>query len=56
MADVERLNLASRVRIEIVDPRDIDARYCLRSYFQELNNRFDTGFDPRQSIPQAMRK
>jgi DNA-binding MarR family transcriptional regulator len=50
MADVERLMLASQVRIEIIDPRDIDARYCLRSYFEELGRRFDTGFDPAQSI------
>ncbi len=34
----------------IIDPRDIDARYCLRSYFEELGHRFDTGFDPAQSI------
>jgi GNAT superfamily N-acetyltransferase len=38
------------MRVEIVDPRDIDARYCLRSYFEELGHRFDTGFDPAQSI------
>jgi len=50
MADVERVILASRVRVEITDPRDIDARYCLRSYFEELGHRFDTGFDPAQSI------
>jgi GNAT superfamily N-acetyltransferase len=50
MADIERLNLASRVRIEIVDPRDTDARSCLRSYFEELDHRFDAGFDPAQSI------
>jgi GNAT superfamily N-acetyltransferase len=50
VADVERLNLASRVRIEIIDPRHDDARYCLRSYFEELRYRFDTGFDPAQSI------
>jgi DNA-binding MarR family transcriptional regulator len=31
MADVERLILASRVRVVIIDPRDIDARYCLQS-------------------------
>jgi len=49
MADVERLILASQVRIAIIDPRDIDARYCLRSYFEELGNRFDS-FDPAQSI------
>ncbi|MGO1069001.1 GNAT family N-acetyltransferase [Lysobacter sp. CA199] len=51
MTDVERLILASQVRIEITDPRDLDARYCLRSYFEELGRRFDTGFDPAQSIP-----
>jgi len=50
MAEVERLLLASQVRIEITDPRDADARYCLRSYFEELARRFDTGFDPAQSI------
>lgn len=50
MPDFERLNLASRVRVKIVDPRNIDARYCLRSYFEELGQRFDTGFDPAQSI------
>ena len=50
MADVEKLILASQVRIEIIDPRNIDARYCLRSYFEERGNRFDTGFDPARSI------
>lgn len=50
MTDVERLILASQVRIEITDPRDADARHCLRSYFEELGRRFDTGFDPAQSI------
>ena len=50
MADVERLILASQVRVRIIDPRDIDARYCLRSYFEELDRRFDTGFDPAQSL------
>ncbi len=50
MADVDRRILASRVRVEIIDPRDIDARYCLRSYFEELGHRFDAGFDPAQSI------
>jgi DNA-binding MarR family transcriptional regulator/GNAT superfamily N-acetyltransferase len=50
MADVERLILVSQVRIEMIDPRDTDARYCLRSYFEELGRRFDMGFDPAQSI------
>jgi ribosomal protein S18 acetylase RimI-like enzyme len=38
------------VRIEITDPGDSAARYCLRSYFEELAGRFDGGFDPGQSI------
>jgi GNAT superfamily N-acetyltransferase len=50
MADVERLILASQVQIEIMDPRHVDARHCLQSYFEELGQRFDAGFDPSQSI------
>ncbi|MEU4672997.1 GNAT family N-acetyltransferase [Amycolatopsis sp. NPDC023774] len=50
MADVEKLVVASLVRIEIIDPRSPDARYCLRSYFEELGRRFEAGFDPAQSI------
>jgi GNAT superfamily N-acetyltransferase len=46
----ERLLLASQVRIDLKDPRDPDARYCLQSYFDELGRRFDGGFDPAQSI------
>lgn len=42
--------LAQQIRIEIVDPRDADARYCLQSYFEELGRRFDAGFDPARSI------
>jgi DNA-binding MarR family transcriptional regulator/GNAT superfamily N-acetyltransferase len=50
MTEVERLLLASQVRIEITDPRGPDARYCLRSYAEELLRRFDAGFDPALSI------
>jgi DNA-binding MarR family transcriptional regulator/GNAT superfamily N-acetyltransferase len=50
MTEVERLLLASQLRIEITDPRDPAARYCLRSYVEELGRRFDTGFDPARSI------
>jgi DNA-binding MarR family transcriptional regulator/GNAT superfamily N-acetyltransferase len=50
MAEVERLLIASQVRIEVTDPHDSDARYCLRSYFEELARRFDSGFDPTRSI------
>ena len=50
MTEIERLLLASQVQIKPTDPRDPDARYCLRSYFEELGRRFDGGFDPAQSI------
>ena len=50
MAEVERLLLASMVHIGAVDPRQPDARRCLRAYFVELAQRFDSGFDPARSI------
>jgi hypothetical protein len=42
--------VTQEAQIEIIDPCHADARYCLRSYFEELGQRFDTGFDPAQSI------
>jgi DNA-binding MarR family transcriptional regulator/GNAT superfamily N-acetyltransferase len=51
MAEVERLLMASMVRVEASDPRHPHARFCVRSYFDELARRFDTGFDPALSIP-----
>jgi DNA-binding MarR family transcriptional regulator/GNAT superfamily N-acetyltransferase len=51
MAEVERLLVASMVQVAERDPRQPDARYCLRSYFSELARRFDGGFDPEQSTP-----
>lgn len=53
MADVERLLRASMVSIALEDAAGPDARWCIEQYFQELNRRFDTGFDPSQSIPAA---
>lgn len=50
MAEVEQLLLASTVRFVVVDPRSSDASWCLAQYFDELNARFDTGFDPARSI------
>jgi len=50
MAEVERLLVASSVRVAGCDPRHPDARSCLRAYFAELARRFDNGFDPARSI------
>lgn len=53
MATVEKLLTAGLVKITIQDPAGSDAQFCLRSYFAELNSRFDSGFDPGTSIPLA---
>jgi ribosomal protein S18 acetylase RimI-like enzyme len=45
-----RLTLASMVRIAIEDPSTDDSKWCFERYFAELNQRFETGFDPGLSI------
>jgi GNAT superfamily N-acetyltransferase/DNA-binding MarR family transcriptional regulator len=51
MTEVGRLVQASMVRIAIEDPANPDAQWCFEQYFAELNERFETGFDPAFSIP-----
>jgi DNA-binding MarR family transcriptional regulator/GNAT superfamily N-acetyltransferase len=51
MADVERLLTGALVDLEIVDPADRVAQFCLREYFSELDRRFESGFDPPASMP-----
>jgi DNA-binding MarR family transcriptional regulator/ribosomal protein S18 acetylase RimI-like enzyme len=51
MEVVERLLVAGLVEIHVEEPTSDAARFCIQSYFDELNTRFDTGFDPGQSIP-----
>src|SRR5688500_9397788 len=51
MAVVERLLTAGLVEVAIEDPRSDAARYCLRSYFAELDRRFEGGFDPGRALP-----
>jgi DNA-binding MarR family transcriptional regulator/GNAT superfamily N-acetyltransferase len=46
MCDVERLLTAAMVEIRPVDPAHPDGRFCIRSYFAELDRRSDSGFDP----------
>jgi DNA-binding MarR family transcriptional regulator/GNAT superfamily N-acetyltransferase len=50
MSTVERLLTAGLVQIAIEDPASEAARFCLSSYFAELDERFHAGFDPAQSI------
>jgi DNA-binding MarR family transcriptional regulator/GNAT superfamily N-acetyltransferase len=50
MGVVERLLTAGLVEVVVEDPRSPAARFCLESYYAELNARFDTGFDPERAI------
>jgi GNAT superfamily N-acetyltransferase len=50
MVEVERLMQASAVRIDTEPPNSSDARWCLDAFFQELADRFDTGFDRAKSL------
>jgi DNA-binding MarR family transcriptional regulator/GNAT superfamily N-acetyltransferase len=52
MGEVQRLLTIALLALDVVDPAEPDARYCLREYFTELDRRFDDGFDPaRSSLP-----
>jgi DNA-binding MarR family transcriptional regulator/GNAT superfamily N-acetyltransferase len=46
MSEVERLLTAALVEIDVIDPAHRHAQYCLHAYYEELNRRFDSGFDP----------
>jgi DNA-binding MarR family transcriptional regulator/GNAT superfamily N-acetyltransferase len=50
MAEVERLLTASLVRVDVVDPEQPAAAYCLGEYYAELGRRFDDGWDDTISI------
>ncbi|MEU0965153.1 helix-turn-helix domain-containing GNAT family N-acetyltransferase [Streptomyces sp. NPDC005917] len=50
MDEVDRLLTAATVTLDAVDPDHPDARRCLLAYFAELQERFDTGFDPARSL------
>ena len=49
MDEVHRLLQLAGLRIERVDPGSAEARWCLRQYFDELDRRFEAGFDPAAS-------
>jgi DNA-binding MarR family transcriptional regulator/GNAT superfamily N-acetyltransferase len=50
MTLVERLLTAGLVDVAVEDPSSSAARFCIESYFGELDTRFETGFDASQSI------
>ena len=51
MAEIEALLAATAIQTKIEAPSSAAARWCLQLYFQELAQRFDTGFDPARSNP-----
>jgi DNA-binding MarR family transcriptional regulator/GNAT superfamily N-acetyltransferase len=50
MRTVERLLIFAAVEIRPVDPTHPDARQCFRAYFEELDRRSESGFDPDAGI------
>ena len=50
MRTVQRLLLAPLVEIHEADPASADARRCVRAYFDQLDRRSETGFDPVAGI------
>lgn len=51
MRTVERLLTVGLVRIDVEEPDSVAARHCLESYYAELDERFDTGFDLDAALP-----
>lgn len=51
MAEVHRLLQLAGLEVERVDPASPAARWCVGQYIQELDRRFDSGFDPAASLP-----
>jgi DNA-binding MarR family transcriptional regulator len=45
MGEVERLLAAARAKVELEAPTSGDARFCLASYFRELAERFEGGYE-----------
>ena len=51
MAEVDRLMRRSAIQLDVEAPETPDSRRCIASYFAELNERFDGGFDPGKGRP-----
>jgi DNA-binding MarR family transcriptional regulator len=49
--EVRRLLAISMIGVAVADPASADARWCLAHYFAELDERFESGFDPARTLP-----
>ena len=54
LEEVERLLDSGLVAIDVIDPGLPTARRCLQAYYDELDARFATGFDPARARPTAV--
>ncbi|MGH8028132.1 MAG: bifunctional helix-turn-helix transcriptional regulator/GNAT family N-acetyltransferase, partial [Pseudoxanthomonas sp.] len=50
MREVERLMRASAVEVALADPAATEARACIDAYLEELDTRFEGGFDASRSV------
>lgn len=50
MGQVERLLTAGLVEVRIENPSTAAGQFCIQSYFDELDARFETGYDPGRSL------
>lgn len=50
MGEVHRLLQVAGLRIERVDPASPAGRWCVSQYYDELDRRFEAGFDPAASL------
>jgi GNAT superfamily N-acetyltransferase len=50
MSEIEKITAFTRVKIEPLDPALSMAQSCLDAYANELNQRFETGFETAKSL------
>ena len=51
MTEVERLMRAAAVEIRLEKPDSAAALWCLETYYRELAERFEAGYDPATALP-----
>src|SRR5271169_139807 len=51
MAEVEKLMRAAAVEIRVEQPDSAAALWCLETYYRELAERFEGGYDPAMALP-----
>src|SRR5271168_373344 len=51
MAEVEKLMRAAAVELRVERPDSVAVLWCLETYYQELAERFEGGYDPATALP-----